>query len=302
MPGWSPAVSPAVSVLHERAEQYVAMRRSLGYKFHSQARMLADFAGFLEARGDTTITVTAALAWATAPDPASAAFEERRHARGSGRHALKAVEILTHARGFRRHLRERFVVTLRAAEEVCRQHPAADTAGHLGRCLPGVGVVRLRRRAVLAVFREHIAAHVEPPAVRGLIADRRQGRPVLRSGRRLDGKPGVALYGEVERIAGFGHRAVRGGKIGLAGGREGDRLRPGAGNHVLEFHAGGAKADGRGIGDIVGDGVQTALERNLRGEGDVETVLHGVLRTSASAWPSSDRSRCRPWSVARRAR
>jgi len=31
-----------VSVLHGRAEQYVAMRRSLGYKFHSQARMLAD--------------------------------------------------------------------------------------------------------------------------------------------------------------------------------------------------------------------------------------------------------------------
>ena len=62
-------MSPAVSVLHERAEQYVAMRRSLGYKFISQARMLAGFADYLAARGDTTVTVTAALAWTNPADP-----------------------------------------------------------------------------------------------------------------------------------------------------------------------------------------------------------------------------------------
>ena len=82
-------MSPAVSVLHERAEQYVAMRRSLGYKFISQARMLAGFADYLAARGDTTVTVTAALAWATAPDPASAAYHRQR---------------LSVVRGFARHL------------------------------------------------------------------------------------------------------------------------------------------------------------------------------------------------------
>ena len=71
-------MSPAVSVLHKRAEQYVAMRRSLGCKFISQARMLAGFADYLHARGDTTVTVTAALAWATAPDPASAAYHRQR--------------------------------------------------------------------------------------------------------------------------------------------------------------------------------------------------------------------------------
>ena len=78
-----------MSVLHERAEQYVAMRRSLGYKFISQARMLAGFADYLAARGDTTVTVTAALAWATAPDPASAAYHRQR---------------LSVVRGFARHL------------------------------------------------------------------------------------------------------------------------------------------------------------------------------------------------------
>ncbi|MGA9830851.1 MAG: tyrosine-type recombinase/integrase [Trebonia sp.] len=82
-------MSPAVSVLHERAEQYVAMRRSLGYKFISQARMLAGFADYLAARGDTTVTVTAALAWATTPDPASAAYHRQR---------------LSVVRGFARHL------------------------------------------------------------------------------------------------------------------------------------------------------------------------------------------------------
>ena len=82
-------MSPAVSVLHERAGQYVAMRRSLGYKFISQARMLAGFADYLAARGDTTVTVTAALAWATAPDPASAAYHRQR---------------LSVVRGFARHL------------------------------------------------------------------------------------------------------------------------------------------------------------------------------------------------------
>ena len=82
-------MSPAVSVLHERAGQYAAMRRSLGCKFISQARMLAGFADYLAARGDTTVTVTAALAWATAPDPASAACHRQR---------LSAV------RGFARHL------------------------------------------------------------------------------------------------------------------------------------------------------------------------------------------------------
>ena len=88
MPGPSPAVSPAVSVLHERAGQYVAMRRSLGYKFISQARMLAGFADYLAARGDTTVTVTAAPAWATAPDPARAACHRQRRSavRGSARH------------------------------------------------------------------------------------------------------------------------------------------------------------------------------------------------------------------------
>src|SRR6516225_4646979 len=65
------------------------MRRSLGCKFISQARMLAGFADYLAARGDTTVTVTAALAWATAPDPASAAYHRQR---------------LSVVRGFARHL------------------------------------------------------------------------------------------------------------------------------------------------------------------------------------------------------
>ena len=48
------------------------------------------------------------------------------------------------------------------------------------------------------------------------------------------------------------------------------------------------------VGDVVGDGGQALFERDLRREGDVEAVLHSMLlRTSVSAWPSSDRSICR---------
>ena len=67
-----------------------------------------------------------------------------------------------------------------------------------------------------------------------------------------------------------------------------------AGDDVLELHAGGAKADGRGVGDIVGDRGQPLFQRDLRGEGDVETVLHVLLlRTSSSAWRTAGRSKCR---------
>ena len=49
----------------------------------------------------------------------------------------------------------------------------------------------------------------------------------------------------------------------------------GPGNDVLEFYLGGAVADRRHVGDVVGDGGEALLERHLRGKGDVESVLHG---------------------------
>ncbi len=55
-----------------RVEEYLAMRRSLGYKLQGDGRMLLDFADRLDNSGQTTVTVTAALAWATESKNASA--------------------------------------------------------------------------------------------------------------------------------------------------------------------------------------------------------------------------------------
>lgn len=71
------------------AEDYLAMRRSLGYKLRGEGRMLADFAARLDDAGQTTITISAALAWATEPHDAAPAHWRRR---------------LSVVRGFARHL------------------------------------------------------------------------------------------------------------------------------------------------------------------------------------------------------
>src|ERR1019366_10825334 len=65
------------------------MRRSLGYKLRGDGRMLADFAARLDDAGQATITISAALAWATEPHDAAPARRRRR---------------LSVVRGFARHL------------------------------------------------------------------------------------------------------------------------------------------------------------------------------------------------------
>jgi len=50
--------------MRARVEEYLVMRRSLGYKLHGEGRMLLDFADSLDGAGQHTITVAAALAWA----------------------------------------------------------------------------------------------------------------------------------------------------------------------------------------------------------------------------------------------
>jgi integrase len=68
--------------------RYLAIRKSLGYKYEPQTRRLADFVAFMEKRKATTITTKLALEWATlSPD----------------RHASSALR-LNDVRGFARHV------------------------------------------------------------------------------------------------------------------------------------------------------------------------------------------------------
>ncbi len=68
-----------MSGLRVRAEQYLAMRRALGFKLTTQGRLLLGFVGYLEQQGATRITTQAALAWATAtPHSADQVWWSRR--------------------------------------------------------------------------------------------------------------------------------------------------------------------------------------------------------------------------------
>jgi integrase/recombinase XerD len=53
--------------IRQAAERYLTVRRSMGYKLKIEGRMLGQFIGFLEERGGSRLTVTAALEWATLP-------------------------------------------------------------------------------------------------------------------------------------------------------------------------------------------------------------------------------------------
>ena len=60
------------------ASDYLAMRRSLGYKLRGEGRMLACFAARCDEEGQATITISAALAWATESQDAAPAHWRRR--------------------------------------------------------------------------------------------------------------------------------------------------------------------------------------------------------------------------------
>ena len=64
--------------LRDALEDYLALRRALGFKLAAPARLLGQFVSYLEARGAATITIADALAWATLPAGASPAWQAIR--------------------------------------------------------------------------------------------------------------------------------------------------------------------------------------------------------------------------------
>ena len=78
-----------MSTLHNRAQDYLALRRSLGFKLDVPGRMVEQFASHLDDLGATHVTTGLAVAWATAPAQAASYYHWLR---------LNAV------RGFARYL------------------------------------------------------------------------------------------------------------------------------------------------------------------------------------------------------
>jgi integrase/recombinase XerD len=69
-----------VSSLHRQLEEYLAVRRAMGFKMERHEKLLGQFTGFLAENGETAVTIENALAWArrsastagtTTPRPAS---------------------------------------------------------------------------------------------------------------------------------------------------------------------------------------------------------------------------------------
>ncbi len=67
-----------MSALVSAVEDYLALRRSLGFKLYRIDQLLLDFVAELEARGLETITTEAALAWATKPAGAAPYWHAKR--------------------------------------------------------------------------------------------------------------------------------------------------------------------------------------------------------------------------------
>lgn len=67
-----------MTALDRAVEDYLALRRSLGYKLRQEGQLLASLAGYLQAHDLDRVTVAAALGWAAQPDHASAAWHAKR--------------------------------------------------------------------------------------------------------------------------------------------------------------------------------------------------------------------------------
>jgi len=56
-----------MSLLHQRVNEYLALRRAMGFKLREHGLLLPRFADFVEQRGATTVSVDLMLDWATQP-------------------------------------------------------------------------------------------------------------------------------------------------------------------------------------------------------------------------------------------
>jgi hypothetical protein len=73
-----------MSALGEAANEYLTLRRSLGYKLEAHGRLLPQFAEFLDERQATVITTALALEWATQPVERSVVWWHQRLAIAAG--------------------------------------------------------------------------------------------------------------------------------------------------------------------------------------------------------------------------
>lgn len=67
-----------MNALAEAVNEYLRLRRSLGYKLEDHGRLLHSFAGYLDSLGVDHVTIEAAVAWATLPQGAEPVWWHQR--------------------------------------------------------------------------------------------------------------------------------------------------------------------------------------------------------------------------------
>jgi integrase/recombinase XerD len=67
-----------MSAVRSHLEDYLALRRSLGFRLRRPGQMLEELVGYLEQAGAQTVTTGHALAWATAPASADPVYWRKR--------------------------------------------------------------------------------------------------------------------------------------------------------------------------------------------------------------------------------
>jgi integrase/recombinase XerD len=101
-----------MSILHQRLQEYIELRRALGFKLETAGRLLPDFVRHLDRRGAATVTVELALEWAKQPADA---------------HPSWWAERLGHVRVFAEHLKAIDPRTEIPARDIIPTHPSRAT-------------------------------------------------------------------------------------------------------------------------------------------------------------------------------
>lgn len=132
------------TLLHERAGEYLRLRRALGFRLRHEGYILPQFAGYLEQHGAATVTAEHAIAWAQLPQ---------------GVHPVTWSHRLSAVRGFAAWLR-----TVDPAAEIPprgvfpgqgrRPAPFIFTGENLAAVIAGCAVLRpaMRAAACTALF------------------------------------------------------------------------------------------------------------------------------------------------------
>ena len=100
-----------MSGLRARAEEYLAMRRALGFKLTSHGSRLMSFIRFCEDRGATVVTTDLAVEWSTSTPSDHEAYQARPP-------AVPLIQDLSHRR------------RQQSAERSCRGNDTQHGAPH----------------------------------------------------------------------------------------------------------------------------------------------------------------------------